>query len=146
MTQTVLGYINGKYSFHIPFFIWVLVRLQLRLVGRLWMNVDDSLSTHFGSFGSLLLPQIPFSELCKAVVLYTVYTDLMDLQHGRAKAKVFCRMSLWRRRPGLDVGFVVGTGTGLCACTSVLFWISFHQCTILIHVSPALYNLSSWRC
>jgi hypothetical protein len=58
------------------------------------MNIDDSLSTHFGSFGSFLLPQIPFTELCKAVVLYSVYTDLMDLQHGRAKAKVFCRMSV----------------------------------------------------
>jgi len=58
------------------------------------MNVGDSLSTHFGSYDSFLLPQIPFSKLCKAVVLYPVYTDLMDLQHCCAKAKVFCRVSL----------------------------------------------------
>jgi len=58
------------------------------------MNIGDLLSTHFGSSGSFILPQIPFSKLCKAVVLYPMYTDLMDLQHGRAKAKAFCRMSV----------------------------------------------------
>jgi len=72
------------------------------------MNIGDSLSTHFGSFSSFLLPQMPVSKLCKAVVLNLVYTDLMDLQHGCANAKAFYRMSLWRRRPRLDVGFVVG--------------------------------------
>ena len=58
------------------------------------MNIGNSLSARFGSFGSFLLPHMPFSELYKAVVLYPVYTDLMDLHHGRAKAKAFCRMSL----------------------------------------------------
>ena len=115
----------------------MLVRRYLRLEGRLLINIDDSVSTDFGvRFISLV--ENTFFKVVYTFSLHPVYTNLMDLQYGLAMAQAFCRGCLTAEaeaRCGI-YGGQSGTGTGFSAY--LIFPLSFHQCFILIHVSPTL--------